>query len=465
MLMLVRSWRVLFPLVAIGIVLLLISVFLVSRDLTYAHNEAEGEVVALAETAALTMQFAPAKQIDSYLSGLVQHPAIAMATVYSSDGRHIVKSRTSGAESPFIRFIARFMREPIVGCKAIGEGSICLTADMTYFRRRVAALILPHAILLGASAVLLVVALILGRGSNRRQLIEIARVLDTASAENNYALRATGDKGEVGALAVAANKLLEQMQQRDLILRRRTTELESANNELEAFTYAVSHDLRSPLAAVDGFTDALIEDYRNRLDETGQEFLGWVHDGIEQMKNLVAGLLQMSRASRAEISRTRVNMSEMAQSIATMLRLRDPSRVVDFRIASNLIVSADERLLHAVLENLMSNAYKFSGKREHAVIEIGSTTEGERRTYFVRDNGAGFDSTQAAKMFTPFQRLHTSAEFEGTGIGLSTVKRIVERHGGTIWAEGQLGEGATFYFTLGDASVEEAAETTQLTSV
>jgi len=356
--------------------------------------------------------------------------------------------------------------EPVVGCRAVGTSSICLEADMTYYRRRLAALLIPHAILLGASAFLLLVALILGRGSNRRQLAELTRIARGAVEESNYSVRAAEGKGQNGELSRTMNRLLEHMHQRDLILRRRTTELEAANREHEAFSYSVSHDLRAPLASVDGFSQALIDMYSDHLDDTGKEYLGWIHDAAEQMKNLVAGLLQMSRMARMEINRTRVDLSDIAHSIAQSLQQRDPSRSVDFQIEPSLTADGDERLLHAVMENLMSNAFKYSSKKEHAIIAVGSSIEGGRRAYFVRDNGAGFDSTQAARMFTAFQRLHSSSEFEGTGIGLSTVKRIIERHGGAIWADGQVGQGATFYFTLGDAHVAgDRTEVAELTGV
>ena len=255
------------------------------------------------------------------------------------------------------------------------------------------------------------------------------------------------------------------MHQRDLILRRRSTELETANRELEAFAYSVSHDLRSPLASVEGFSHALSDAYGDVLDDSGKEYLRWIRDAVTQMTNLVAGLLQMSRLSRMEINRTRVDLSAIAQSVAESLRQTDPTRSVEFSIEPRLVGGGDERLLHAVLENLMSNAFKYSRKKEKAIITVGSTVGDGRRTYFVKDNGAGFDSTQAARMFTAFQRLHSASEFEGTGIGLSTVKRILERHGGAIWADGQPGQGATFYFTLGDAPIpgELPREVTELT--
>jgi light-regulated signal transduction histidine kinase (bacteriophytochrome) len=267
-------------------------------------------------------------------------------------------------------------------------------------------------------------------------------------------------------LARAINELLSQMQQRDLMLRRRTTELENVNREVEAFSYSVSHDLRGPLASIEGFTQALQDDYGDKFDEPGQEYMKWIREAVAQMANLIAGLLQMSRANRTEMNRTTVDLSRLAESIALSLQQRNPARKVDFRIEPNLVADGDERLLHAVLENLMSNAFKFTGKKDDARITVGSTTEGDRRAYFVKDNGAGFDSTQAARMFTAFQRLHSTSEFEGTGIGLATVKRIIERHGGAIWADGQVGEGATFYFTLGElVPRSQAPEVKELTRV
>jgi signal transduction histidine kinase len=452
MLLSIPSWRAVVPLVAVGLILLLVSVFLVARDVTFARNETEAEVLAFAETSALAIQFAPTSEVEPYLTGLLKHPAIAMATVYSSNGERTTRRRPPGTESSWvIKRTVPFLGEPVVGCRAIGSSTLCLEGDPAYSRRRLAALLIPHAILLGASALLLLVAIVLAKGSNRRQLGELTRIVRGAAEESNYSLRAIEAKGRMGELAGAINALLEQMQQRDLMLRRRTTELEAVNREVEAFSYSVSHDLRGPLASVDGFSQALTDFCSDRLDESGQEYLKWIRDAVDQMTNLINGLLQMSRMTRADIKRVRVDLSEVAQSIAESLRQRNPSRPVDFRIEPGLIVDADERLLHAVLENLMSNAFKFTSKKEDATITVGATIEGGRRAYFVKDNGAGFDSTQAARMFTAFQRLHSSSEFEGTGIGLATVKRIIERHGGAIWADGQVGQGATFYFTLGES--------------
>lgn len=445
--------RVVYPIIAVGLILLMISVVLVGRDVAFARSEAEAEVLAFAEAGAHAIQFAPASEIEPYVSRLLKHPGIVMITVYSANGQRQTLSRPAGNDTPFIQRVVPSLGEPVVGCRAVGASSICMEADMTYYRRRLEALLLPHGILLGASALLLVAAMILGRGSNRRQLTELTRIARGAVEESNYSLRAVEGKGAMGELSGTMNKLLEHMHQRDLILRRRTTELESVNRELEAFSYSVSHDLRTPLASIDGFSQALSDFYGDQLDESAQEYLKWIHDGVEQMKNLVAGLLQMSRITRGDIQRTPVDLSAMAESIAQSLRQRAGSRSLEFHIEPDLIVDADERLLHAVLENLMSNAFKYSGKKDHTIITVGSNLEADRRSYFVRDNGAGFDSTQASRLFTPFQRLHSNTEFEGTGIGLATVKRIIERHGGAIWADGQVGQGATFSFTLGETTV------------
>jgi signal transduction histidine kinase len=460
------SWRVVLPLVAVGLLLLLISVFLVGRDLIFARQEADREVLAIAETAALALQFAPPSDLDPYLTGLLKHPAVATVTVYSSNGDRRTVNRLPAGPPPVIARWVPSLREPLVGCRAVGSTSVCVDGDMVYFQTRAAALLVPHAVLLAASAVLLIVALVLGGGSNRRRIADIARIVDRAIDENNYATRAAESKGQVGELSRSINRLLEQIQQRDLTLRRRSTELEAANKELEAFAYSVSHDLRSPLASVAGFSQALSDFYAERLDESGREYLGWIQDAVNQMKNLVAGLLQMSRLARMEIERTRVDLSELARELADELRQRAPARSVDFRIQPDLVVGGDARLLRAVLENLMSNAFKFTGKKEKAVIEVGSMMQNGRRTYFVKDNGAGFDSSQAAKMFGAFQRLHSQSEFEGTGVGLSTVKRIIERHDGAIWADGHPGQGATFYFTLSEAAIPgQQPAATELTSV
>ena len=231
-------------------------------------------------------------------------------------------------------------------------------------------------------------------------------------------------------------------------LRSYATQLEAANKELEAFSYSVSHDLRAPLRGIDGFSQALLEDYHDRLDDTGRDFLQRVRAGSQRMATLIDDLLSLSRVTRSELQMAEVNLSALAAATAAELQKSDPTRAVTFAIAPDLVVRADPGLMRIVLQNLLGNAWKFTAKRSPAHVEFGVTANDHGRAYFVRDDGAGFDMAYAAKLFGAFQRLHAAAEFPGTGIGLATVQRIIHRHGGQIWAEGAPERGATFYFTL-----------------
>jgi PAS domain S-box-containing protein len=231
-------------------------------------------------------------------------------------------------------------------------------------------------------------------------------------------------------------------------LKHKVVQLESANQELEAFSYSVSHDLRSPLRSIDGFSLALLEDYAGKLDAEGRDHLDRVRGATQRMAQLIDDLLKLSRVTRMEMKRERVNLSVVATQIAGRLRNSRPDRTAEFMVADDLIAFGDERLLTVVLENLFANALKFSEKKSQTVIEFGATLLDGKAVYFVRDNGAGFDMAYADKLFNPFQRLHQETEFPGTGIGLATVKRIVNRHGGRVWIEGEVEKGATVYFTL-----------------
>jgi len=227
-------------------------------------------------------------------------------------------------------------------------------------------------------------------------------------------------------------------------LREREAGLDAANKELEAFSYSVSHDLRAPLRSIDGFSQALIEEYEDRLDGAGKSYLQRVRAATQRMGVLIDDLLNLSRVTRAPLRRARVNLSALAQSIVEDLRHAQPERAVEFVIAPGLDDDCDTNLIRIVLENLLGNAWKFTSRHAAARIEFGC--EGE--TYFVRDDGAGFDATYKAKLFGAFQRLHNVHEFSGTGIGLATVQRIIRRHGGRVVADGAPEKGATFSFTL-----------------
>ncbi len=250
------------------------------------------------------------------------------------------------------------------------------------------------------------------------------------------------------ALRASEERYRQISEELDQRVRDRTAQLEAVNRELESFAYSVSHDLRAPLRAIDGFSLALLEDYEDKLDQEGKEYLHFVRDAAQRMARLIDDILRLSRVGRAEMIFENVDLSAMAASVVGELRQQSPERQVDISIQPSLTVCGDSDLLRIVLENLLGNAWKYTSKSAQARIEFAATERDGERVYYVRDNGAGFDMAYVDKLFTPFQRLHTEAEFPGTGIGLSIVRRIVTRHGGRVWAEGEVDKGATFYFTI-----------------
>lgn len=254
------------------------------------------------------------------------------------------------------------------------------------------------------------------------------------------------DLADRAGLAIANARVYDDLERR---VRLRTVDLEAANKELEAFSYSVSHDLRAPLRAIDGFSAALQQDHAGQLDEQGRQYLERVRAATYRMTQLIDDLLSLSKITRAPLSRERVDVTGMARSVVDELQGRNPERRVDLRVADGLVAQADARLLTVMLENLLGNAWKFTSKQPAATIEVGKESRGEETVFYIKDNGAGFSMEHATKLFAPFQRLHAADEFEGTGIGLATVNRVVARHGGRVWAEAKPGQGATFFFTLG----------------
>ena len=282
--------------------------------------------------------------------------------------------------------------------------------------------------------------------SERQQMLDLLMSTFEEAVRVNDELRAREQDLKT------ANEGLEsevaERQRAEAETRKLNSELAAANKDLEAFSYSVSHDLRAPLRAIDGFSQALLDDHWAGLDVDGRDHLQRVRAAAQHMGMLIDDLLNLSRVTRGEMNLGAVDLSAVALKIAKELREAEPGRLVEFVIEPGLVANGDARLLGVALDNLLRNAWKFTKERSLARIEFGINQDADKPTYFVRDNGAGFEMEFADKLFQPFQRMHSIAEFEGTGIGLATVQRVVRRHGGEVWAAAQKDKGATFYFTL-----------------
>lgn len=266
--------------------------------------------------------------------------------------------------------------------------------------------------------------------------------------ENGKVVRVIGLANDVTSHKISEENIRQLNLDLENRVRERTAQFEIANKELEAFSYSVSHDLRAPLRGINGWSQALLEDYHDQLDEQAVQYIQRVLSESRRMGDLIDGMLNLSRLTRTEMNKKEVNLSAIAESIAERLKGDSIVREVEFVIEPNLIARGDTNLLEVVLANLLENAFKFTSKKARPRIEFGRTDIQGSPAFFVKDNGAGFDSSYAQKLFGAFQRMHKNSEFPGTGIGLATVQRIIHRHGGVIWAEARVDEGATFYFTL-----------------
>lgn len=291
----------------------------------------------------------------------------------------------------------------------------------------------------------------------------LQKVVQTANqvAQGDYSvrthLRGSDEVAQVGtAFDTMADVIAEERQQLaransslEQRVLERTHALEDANREYESFAYAISHDLRAPLRSLNGFSQALSDDYASKLDDTARDYLSRIKNSTLKMAQLIDDLLKLSRINRAEISSTAFDISRVCAEVVEDLRADEPAREISIDIQPAMMVQGDPRLIRNALSNLIDNAWKFTGKASDALIRFRCEQKDGDTVYIVEDNGAGFDMEYAGKLFTPFQRLHHERDFPGTGIGLSTVQRIIYRHGGKIWAEGAINQGATFYFTLG----------------
>jgi signal transduction histidine kinase len=491
--MALRDWPIKKKLTAIlllvsSLVLLLTSAAFVTyevlaiRRTTLKNLSTLGRVIASNSTASLA--FANEADAREILSALKAEPHVVAAGLYDKNGR-LFSRYPAGLPLDALppapeRDGYRFEEGYVIGLEPVAEvgnprlGTLYLKSDMQAVSRtlRLSAAIGAGVMAISLFTAYLLAALLQGRIS--QPILALAEAAAAVSTRQDYSVRAPKlGEDELGTLTDAFNQMLgriedqnrelrryateleqrvtdrtHELEERNEALRRNAAELVAANTELDAFAYSVSHDLRAPLRSIDGFSQVLLEDYSARLDEAGRDSLQRVRAASQRMATLIDDLLKLARFARSEMRTEAVDLSKIAQDIAADLQRSTPERQVEFAIAPGLEARGDVRLLRVALENLLRNSWKYTAKQPRPRIEFGSVQENGERVFRVRDNGAGFDMQYADKLFGVFQRLHSAADFEGTGVGLATVRRIIARHGGRIWAEGVVDQGATFYFTL-----------------
>jgi signal transduction histidine kinase len=491
--MALRDWPIKLKLTAMlllisGLVLLLTSVAFVTyqvasfRRTMRTNLSTRGQILAANSTAALA--FANEDDAREILSALRSDPRMVAAALYDADGRLFAIYPATSSPDSFPPAPAadgyRYERGRLIGFQPVAQqanarlGTLYLVSDTKAVADTLRLSGIIAAVMMGIAllAAYLLAAALQGRIS--QPILALANAAAAVSERQDYSVRVpTVGRDELGILTDGFNQMLgrieeqerdlrgyateleqrvgdrtRELEERNAELRRNAAELLAANTELDAFAYSVSHDLRAPLRSIDGFSQVLLEDYEGQLDEAGRDSLRRVRAASQRMGTLIDDLLKLARVTRAEIRTERVDLSAMAQDIVSELQRAAPDRHVDWVIAPALEARGDSRLLRVALENLLRNSWKYSAKQPHAQVEFTSVTGNGDRVFLVRDNGAGFDMQYADKLFGVFQRLHSAAEFEGTGVGLATVRRIIGRHGGRIWAEGAVDRGATFYFTL-----------------
>ena len=434
---------------------------------------AQAQIVG--SNSASALMFNDPQAAGNTLSALRSFPNVLSAGIVSADGRMFAQVSKTPDEAllavPSVPAnqmqVAIFHSDEVVLVRDItfqGKllGTVFIRSSLSELRHRLWRYLLIAMVVLLISLVAALMISSLYRQAVAQPIISLAETARAVSEQKNYSLRAAParDGTEIAQLIDAFNEMLQQIQTRDAALREaqadlekrvaeRTHELLMANRELEAFSYSVSHDLRGPLETINGFIHLLISKYGPTLDEEGREYLQQVRGASRRMSELIDDLLNLSRVSTTAMHKEQVDLAAMAKQIMQDLHRREPSRDVQFVAGACPRAEGDPRLMQIALENLLRNSWKYTSTHSRAKIEFGCEQRGNATVYFIRDDGAGFDSRYADRLFKPFQRLHTASEFPGTGIGLATVQRIVQRHGGDVWAQSKLGSGATFFFTIG----------------
>jgi len=457
------------------------------EDTWTADVTTQAELVGRMSATALTFDDPEVARANLELLSL--RPRVQAAAIYTARGALFASYRRAGFDAelpplPAAEGSALDGRDLVIYRRIIAGdeilGTIYLRTDYEVLARlvdyaRIAAIVALAAMLVAFAMSSRLQRVVTG------PIMAIAGIAREVVDRSDYSRRATKlSDDEVGMLVDSFNRMLEEIERRTGELRsanielereiddrrnaeqevlrlnselesrvqERTAQLETANQELEAFAYSVSHDLRAPLRSVDGFSQALLDDFPEHIPDDARRYLGRIRAATLRMGQLIEDLLNLSRVSRSSLNLVDVDVSRIAHEVVDALAMQEPTRQVDVVIRDGMHARADSQLLRTALENLLGNAWKFTARTDRPRIEVGSMRDGERTVYFVRDNGAGFDMAYADKLFGAFQRLHGVSEYPGTGIGLATVKRIVSRHGGRIWADADVGRGAAFFFTL-----------------
>jgi signal transduction histidine kinase len=454
-------------------VMLIVYDYVTFQDRLVRNRSVLAQIVGANTVSALTFDDPPTA--ERTLAALSAVPRVEAAGLYRPDGRLFAAYLRDNAQEPFslpgvpadmvewhsfdglrkMHLVRRVLQDDTL------VGIVYIRSDLREMSDRLTG----YTVALGSVLLIALLAAQLVSRASRQSITvpitELAAVATRVSRDRDYSVRAkTEGRGELAVLIAAFNEMLAQIQDRDRSLResqelleqrvqQRTEALNDSNQELEAFCYSVSHDLRSPLRSIDGFSQALIEDLGEQLDASSADHLRRIRAATQRMGALIDDLLNLSRISRTELTTKPVNMSALARAVVDDLRQAEPQRQVEVTIKEGLDATGDPRLLRQVFENLIGNAWKFTSKTASARIEFGAMINDADTVYFVKDNGAGFDPQYAERLFGVFQRLHAMTEFPGTGVGLAIVDRVVRRHGGRIWADAAVGQGATFFFTLG----------------
>ncbi len=481
-----RDWPIKRKLTAIlllisGLVLLLTSAAFVTYEVVTFRQSIRSQLATrsriLAANSTAALAFANEADATEILGALKYDPHMVAAALYDRNGR-VLATYPVTASADLVPPAPqpdgyRFEGGRLVGFTPVAQGenqrlgTLYIASDTKAVSD---ALQLSGVIAIAVLAIAMLAAYALAaklQGRISEPILALAETATAASTRQDYSLRAPKfGEDELGALTDSFNQMLgrieeqkrelqqhatrleQRVAERTKELERRALELQAANSELDAFAYSVSHDLRAPLRSIDGFSQVLLEDYGAGLDEAGRDSLQRVRAASQRMATLIDDLLKLARVTRTEMRTERVDLSGMARELVLDIQRTTPDRQVEFAIAPGLEAQGDSRLLRVVLDNLLRNGWKYTGKQPQPRVEFTAMDENGGRVFVIKDNGAGFDMKYADKLFGVFQRLHSTAEFEGTGVGLATVRRIINRHGGRIWAEGIVDQGATFYFTL-----------------